>query len=655
MNKTKKTFLILFFVLLFILIGNKSNASSSDLELNNLNFYAQILENGDMEVTEIWDIDIKNTNTLFKTFKTDINKYTDITDVKVREIVNGEYKNFSKTSIYMYHVTKDRYYGLINDDGDFEIAWGVGLDNDSDRRVYEISYKVEDAIGKYTDYSQLYWQFVGENFEIDAKKITGEIFLPNKVEDKEEIRVWGHTAGLNGEIYVTDNNKIEFTIDDFKAGTYVEIRTLFPNYVLNGEIKREYNREILGTVLDEEEEWANEANRIRGRRNLLVVLYYLVIIIISILLIINIIKKIKLIATRKLIKPSQEITYFREIPREDASPGEAVYLLRKAKGKLQSNDIGKIFSATILNFSLKKLIEVEEKQNEKGKEEIYIKLKDKEGILNLENKDEKAVGEFLISAFGGRENTEISVKELEKFIKKSSPTNILNIQQRIGSGFNRKLIELKIIDKEAKSNYEQESGKQAMKISLVLMIVCLGILIIEKLGNLAIAGTIAFEVIFLLNIIISGIAIYKINFYTQKGIDEIEKWKGLKKYMEEFSLLNEKEVPEIAIWEKFLVYATAFGIADKVLKQLKVVYPDIENSINVNTYPYMYLMIHTNFSRSFSNAISSSMSSAYSSASGGGGGFSGGGGGRSEAGGRRSAEDKTFALMKKIGKQTRKK
>ena len=61
MNKIKKIFLILFFVLLFILIGNKSNASSSDLELNNLNFYAQILENGDMEVTEIWDIDIKNT------------------------------------------------------------------------------------------------------------------------------------------------------------------------------------------------------------------------------------------------------------------------------------------------------------------------------------------------------------------------------------------------------------------------------------------------------------------------------------------------------------------------------------------------------------------------------------------------------------------
>ena len=79
------------------------------------------------------------------------------------------------------------------------------------------------------------------------------------------------------------------------------------------------------------------------------------------------------------------------------------------------------------------------------------------------------------------------------------------------------------------------------------------------------------------------------------------------------------------IWEEFLVYATAFGIADKVLKQLKIVYPDIDNNINISTYPYMYLMIHTDFSNSFSNAISSSMSSAYSSTSGGGGGFSSGG------------------------------
>ena len=137
------------------------------------------------------------------------------------------------------------------------------------------------------------------------------------------------------------------------------------------------------------------------------------------------------------------------------------------------------------------------------------------------------------------------------------------------------------------------------------------------------------------------------NVYTQKGINEKEKWKGLKKYMEEFSLLKEKEVPEIILWEKFLVYATVFGISDKVLKQLKIVYPDLDNMIQDGTYPYMYLMINTDFSHSFVSVVSSSMSSAYSSATGGGGGFSGGGGRWTVAGGGGRRKIASYILIKK--------
>ena len=96
-------------------------------------------------------------------------------------------------------------------------------------------------------------------------------------------------------------------------------------------------------------------------------------------------------------------------------------------------------------------------------------------------------------------------------------------------------------------------------------------------------------------------------------------------------MLDKREVPELVIWEKYLVFATAFGIADKVIKQLKIVYPNFEEiTTGMNTYSYMYIMMNTNFSTSFSSAIStsinSSIASTYSSGSGGGGGFSGGGG-----------------------------
>ena len=72
MKKIRNLFMVLIFTFLFLTIGNKSDAASSNLELNNLNFDAKIQENGDMVVTETWDIDIEDTNTLYKTFKTDI-------------------------------------------------------------------------------------------------------------------------------------------------------------------------------------------------------------------------------------------------------------------------------------------------------------------------------------------------------------------------------------------------------------------------------------------------------------------------------------------------------------------------------------------------------------------------------------------------------
>ena len=48
MKKIRNLFMVLIFTFLFLTIGNKSDAASSNLELNNLNFDAKIQENGDM-------------------------------------------------------------------------------------------------------------------------------------------------------------------------------------------------------------------------------------------------------------------------------------------------------------------------------------------------------------------------------------------------------------------------------------------------------------------------------------------------------------------------------------------------------------------------------------------------------------------------------
>ena len=58
------------FVFLFISISFFSDKIlAANLKLNDLKFEITVNEDASMNVTEIWDIKIKDTNTLFKTFK----------------------------------------------------------------------------------------------------------------------------------------------------------------------------------------------------------------------------------------------------------------------------------------------------------------------------------------------------------------------------------------------------------------------------------------------------------------------------------------------------------------------------------------------------------------------------------------------------------
>ena len=610
----RKKLLSILFIVIFICITFSINVKADDnssLYLDKLDFKVYIHKDGSMDVTETWNIDIKNTNTLYKTFKKDKDKYTSIENVKVKDVTAN--KELTQINEEMYHVTKDCYYGLENSKGRFEIAWGIGLDNEYDTRKYEISYTVKDAIAKYNDYAEIYWQFVGADFEIDADTITGTIILPEKVENIKDILVWGHTENLNGEIYVINNDTIKFKVDNFNAGRYVEVRSLFPNSMIEST-GRTYNKDIYNTVIEEETKWAKQANLKREWENIKDdVIAAFVISVIAALCIIFIEKAVKygkkIIETKKL-KPEEYIEYFRELPEKDATPGEALYVLEEPYSRFNYY-FGKIFSATLLNLKLKDYIDLKVEKNEKNKEKIYIKkLKE---VDNQLKSDEADILRFVYRV--NKSKDEIEIKELEKYIKNHS-SSVLSLIENSKKHIESQLKSQGIIDESAKKQYQDYSGIASTYFTFAIV---------------TLFWAFPFAIVLLINGILCSRLRKKANVLTQKGVNLKEKWKGLKKYMEDFSLLNEKEIPAIEVWEHYLVYATAFGIADKVLKQLKTIYPNIDEIDTASTSTCMYFMFHSNFSSSFSGAInssiSSSISSSYSSGSGGGGGFSGGGGG----------------------------
>lgn len=118
--------------------------------------------------------------------------------------------------------------------------------------------------------------------------------------------------------------------------------------------------------------------------------------------------------------------------------------------------------------------------------------------------------------------------------------------------------------------------------------------------------------------------VYKL---TPKLAEEFIKLKGLKKFLEDMTIIDEKKAIEVHIWDEYLIFAQVMGIADKVAKQLKDFHP-VEYNNNINYYSTYILIDH------FSTSAISTANSAASS----GGSFSGGGsssGGFSSGGGVR--------------------
>lgn len=637
MTRNQKILFALFFVGMIFCLQNRCYAGTQ--KLNSLHYDVQLNENGDMEVVETWDIEIRETNTVFKDFDLDKSKYSGITNVKVKDLDTE--LALSKIDEEMYHVTKGCYYGLPVSNGKFEIAWGVGLDNSSARKQYEISYTVENVVSVYQDCSELYWQFIGINNGMSAKKITGTIKLPQAVLDLESLRVWAH-GPLNGEISRISKDAVKFEIEDLEPQTMLEVRVVVEEPIFSKSIRNSPQRK-LEEIIVEETEWANQANRKRRKAKAIFIGIAVIYIVIFLFFGKKVLRYWK--EMKSFPKNPYQIEigkYFRDIPREkDATPADAAFLYYlKLKGKENY-----IISATLLQLCLKGYISFEKE----GKKDIRIHLL--KPMDNALKKTERLVYGILTWPAGVSKEKTVTMEQIEKCMQKHYDKCELLMN------------DLRDYAKEAQEecqNYDLVAGEQASRYtakSMIYIMVTIGCGLFLAPISMLLAPII-------LEWIISAILLSKtakrIPVLTEQGEIEKQQWAGLKNYMEDFSLLKDKEIPDLVLWEKYLVYATVFGISDKVVKQLKVVYPQMENLDN-RTYTYLYLMSDTRFANGFIGDLNKSTNSAYSayksaysaahssssSGSGSGGGFSSGGGGRWR---RRSewADAKDFKKEKKM-------
>ncbi len=130
--------------------------------------------------------------------------------------------------------------------------------------------------------------------------------------------------------------------------------------------------------------------------------------------------------------------------------------------------------------------------------------------------------------------------------------------------------------------------------------------------------------------------------FTSQGLEYTRKWQNFARFLSDFSLLSQKPPESIVLWEHYLIYATALGIADTVRYHLQRLVPQ-EVWERESTHRSFYTPFPYFLGREIVGVHQAAMASVTRSTSTKGGsfrgGFSGGGGGvgRGSGGGRGGA------------------
>lgn len=646
---------IIILVIIFAILGIILCFNIDQIQImNKLDYNVALNEDGSMNVVETWNVYVKNTGTLFKDFY-NTNKYP-ISDISVKNLKTNE--QLEDLGYEEYHVPEGKYYAEEIKNDVVEVAFGTGKKKSSGNVKFQISYKINNVINSYEDCQEFYWKFLDKSNGMMCKNISGTITLPRNLSNSENLLVWGH-GNINGRIDKSGTNKVKFKIKNFSAGNMLEIRVVTKEKMFNVEGK---TFTMLNGIQKEETRWASKTNEnIKENRIILIIILS-----IEVIILLFIFKDIKTYfninkSGNKIEKRNLE--YFRDIPREETStPGEGAFLyyfdnnFNWTDGK-QSD----VLAANILNLCLKGYISFEKKLEDK----IYISiLKGKEDL----KEDEKEIYNLIKDAIGKKES--IEVKELQDFAKKNYDKYSAHVRSMV-KHIKENLYSENIIDKKQEKLYDKTYSPTPTIFAGIFMAIIIFILMsllpIIDVGYLAAFGiSIRNNLLEIILVLVPIIALLIIleqnrkkargNLYklTQKGEDEQAEWKGLSKYLKHYSLLNERGVFDIIIWEKYLVYATAFGISEKVIEELYASYPYVfteeywqeerptKGIIDMACNPSYYnkecsFIGFTNEIQTSYNTMQTTMkeytsthsSAHYSSSSfGGGGGFSSGGGGR---------------------------
>lgn len=643
----RKIYVILFLTLLFVLLVSTKSYGYFRIENFEINCYVQ--ENGDMKVEEnityntneyrngiTRDIELKNkTNTINSAngFVLQSVKVDGISYQKTNSGKNGDSGVYEYTNSGNTHSLK--VYTPFKNNG----------------KTVTYTYLLKDVAVSYQDTAEVFWNFIGSKWDTDILNVGINITLPEEAKNSN-IFVFGH--GSDNGTFTKNGNYISLNAKQLKAYQALDARILFSNEAITQSNKKVYQK-VLQKYINQEEGMSKnreEKEIIFGLSvNEIGLLLSIVIVVAGIIIYFTNNKKVKI----------EKQHYVRDIP----SNLEPELLQTIYYGKI-CNDA---FWITFLNLVKLGVYRIEKTVNEVGKETqkiVFVKRVD--GLKPHQEKVISTINEFM-------NGNSIDLMSLKSKFKRSS-----------NSGFSRFKNALTARKEELFGETKKASMvvKTILNISMAVLIllICyiasingddpemsLGILMffgittivysimfvnvkmnlytamfffvhcgMFQMANLFMLVSEGVQALYIPYVLLFGLIqiVYRIKVYSKEELQLKEQIRGLRNYIKDYSMLEDRGIEHIALWEDYLILAIALKLNNKTINYF---YDYCKNNINTDFGQSLvcigtYSVMASSFKSTFNayQATSTSYSSSGSSFSGSSGGFSGGsssgGGGR---------------------------
>lgn len=592
---------VIFIIIAFILIPlNVFAVSDVNYDITKYNINADVQNNGDVNVCEYIKMNGSYNGYVRNIYyKDDGSNYSpsDLTDISVYLLNPSDMTKKDKFSevVSANNGDKLKYKVNYNSTG---LSITMFNENTGGESGFVLCYTLKNLVLVHNDVAEIYYNFIPKDFEDILSDVKVSVNLPS-IDDT--LRVWAHGA-IYGNVEKVNNDNyssLVATISQVNSGEVLNVRMTF-NKELVSESTRFTNKDELDNIINDETKLADEANELRKVAKGKQIASYIVFVIYMVMLIVLVIYSY--FKYDKEYKTDFDMEYYRDFPNT-YGPEVLERLIKKCN---TTNG----YSASILYMIYKKAFIVEETSDKKD----YI-LKKAETFKEPITKEETSIMEFLLNTIG--DGNSVLLSEIKAYGKKESTARIFL------NHFNDWKKDVENVSKKY-NFYDKQS-----KVIPILIIVILSILSICFSVNVD-------DSLCIFVVIFSIISIIYISFATRKsktGIVEYKKWMAFKKFLVDFGRFNEKELPEIVLWEKYLVYGAVFGVAKKLEKTMKIKIETMDNTNDMSDMMMYNYLIRNDLNNTINNSISNAYqvanstiaASKMSSGTGSGGGFSGGG------------------------------